>query len=96
MTCARVGPQGRDPLTHLAHGAGHQEFVRGAQVGAPPDPGSAVAAQECAVPSSKTTAEPDIPFSCSFRPVVISTGSPTSFSGMRWRAVSAWIAVTPG
>ncbi len=46
--------------------------------------------------TSMTTAAPSRPSSRSLRPVVISTGSPTSLSGMRWRAVSAWIAVIPG
>ncbi len=47
-------------------------------------------------PSSMTTALPVNPSAASRLPVVISTGSPMSLSGMRCRAVNAWIAVIPG
>ena len=81
---------------HLADRARHQQLVVGAQVGAPPDPGVGGARPKRAVGVEHDDGRPDRPCARSCLPVVIRTGSPTSLSGMRCRAVSACTAVMPG
>ena len=84
----------------LGKGAGHDDLVRHAEIGAPPDPhprGVQRLERRAAIKHDHHGIGAGWPAaSRSRRPVVTRNGSPISLSGSRCAAHSAWIDVTPG
>ena len=81
-------------------GTGEDDLFGHADIGTPPDGNACrVKGLKGAAPSSITAsvvAPAGQPWSVNWRPVVMVTGAPMSFSGMAWAAVSACSEVMPG